>query len=119
MTALLPAERLDKLVKVCGLLSSSHDGERAAAALQASRIVKAAGLSWSDLLRQPIASTPRPEGRGTGWFDDVLLCQRHPGSLRPWETGFISSIGRLRRLTPKQRSTLAGIAATLRARGLR
>ena len=119
MTALLPAERLNKLAKVCELLASSHDGERAAAALQASRIVKAAGLSWSDLLQQPVAHAREPEDRGTDWFSDVRLCQRHLGSLRPWETGFISSVGRLRSLTPKQRSTLVGIAAALRARGLR
>ena len=39
-----------RLVKVLGMLGSDHAGERAAAALQASRILKEAGLTWHDVL---------------------------------------------------------------------
>lgn len=35
--------------KVCGLLGSEHDGERAAAALKATEILKAAGMNWGDI----------------------------------------------------------------------
>ena len=35
--------------KVCGLLASSHDGERAAAALKATAMLRAAGMSWAQV----------------------------------------------------------------------
>jgi hypothetical protein len=44
------ADKRDKLIKVLGLLGSSHDGERANAAQQAERIRKEAGLSWGDIV---------------------------------------------------------------------
>ncbi len=40
----------DKFRKVCGLLSSDHDGERATAARMATDILKAANLTWDDVL---------------------------------------------------------------------
>jgi hypothetical protein len=43
-------DKRNKLIKVLGMLGSSHDGERANAALQAERIRKEAGLTWSDIL---------------------------------------------------------------------
>lgn len=43
-----------KLVKVLGLLGSSHAGERANAAEHASRMLKEAGLTWYDVLRVEI-----------------------------------------------------------------
>lgn len=46
MTAALD---LDRLRKVCGLLGSEHHGERAAAGLRATSMLRAAGKSWSDI----------------------------------------------------------------------
>jgi len=43
-------DKRDKLIKVLGMLGSSHDGERASAAQQAERIRKEAGLTWGDIL---------------------------------------------------------------------
>ena len=40
---------LDRLRKVCGLLGSEHDGERAAAALRATAMLRDAGRSWADI----------------------------------------------------------------------
>ena len=40
----------DKLAKVCGLLASSHDGERSAASYWASAILKEAGWTWRELI---------------------------------------------------------------------
>ena len=58
-------DRLDKakLCKVLGLLTSSHEGERAAAALKASEMLRAAGLSWSELLTPNGKAAPEPPPR--------------------------------------------------------
>lgn len=40
---------LDKFRKVCGLLTSEHDGERATAARMATDILKQRGLTWADV----------------------------------------------------------------------
>jgi hypothetical protein len=39
-----------RLVRVLGMLGSNHPGERDAAALMATRMVKEAGLTWYDIL---------------------------------------------------------------------
>ena len=40
---------VDLFRKVAGLLGSDHDGERAAAALKATTMLRAAGRSWADV----------------------------------------------------------------------
>jgi hypothetical protein len=53
MTARSPVSdrgAMDRSVKVCGMFGSSHDGERANAALKADSIVRGMGQSWTDLL---------------------------------------------------------------------
>ena len=39
-----------KLAKICGLLSSSHEGERLAAANKANQLLKKLRLTWYDIL---------------------------------------------------------------------
>lgn len=50
MSAILPAALRVRLVKICARMGSEHDGERAAAALLASRLLHTAGLSWEDVI---------------------------------------------------------------------
>ena len=50
---------LEKFSKVCGLLSSNHDGERAAAALKATAMINDAGLTWEHVARKG-ATRPQP-----------------------------------------------------------
>ncbi len=40
---------LARFRKIAGLLASEHDGERAAAALKATAMLRAAGRSWADV----------------------------------------------------------------------
>lgn len=40
---------VERFRKVLGMLGSNHDGERAAAALKASEMLKAAGKSWGEV----------------------------------------------------------------------
>jgi len=64
MTAPLTPDQRQKLVKLLGLLSSDHSGERDAAGLAAQRLVTNAGASWSDVINPPALPSwrqPQPE----------------------------------------------------------
>jgi hypothetical protein len=126
MTApLSPAERT-RLVGILGMLGSDHDGERAAAAALASRLVREKGLSWSDLIadgggRQGgHAGASGGPGPGATWQASLSQCLRHLPALSGWEADFCLSLSNRRKgLTPGQVTKLAQVAAELTARGLR
>jgi hypothetical protein len=116
MNASVPRE---KLAAVLGMLGSDHDGERAAAALIASRIVREAGLSWRELLvetssRDEVGSTEQQPATPTRaephWREMLAAARRRPELLTEWESRFLSSIAWQRSLSPKQRAILAEIA---------
>ena len=54
---LLDLERLANILERCG---SDHDGERAAAALLASKMVRGHGLRWADIVTPSTPSAPTP-----------------------------------------------------------
>ena len=123
--ALSPAER-NRLVGILGRLGSEHDGERAAAGLLASRMLRDRGLSWEDLIaagnaRQAgHAGASAGPGAGAAWQASLGQCLRHLGALSGWEADFCLSLSARRKaLTPAQAAKLAQIAADLTARGLR
>ena len=62
----LPPATATRLAKVCGLLGSDHDGERASAAYQATKILRAAGMTWADIVApaRPAAPPPRSPNYG-------------------------------------------------------
>ena len=52
-----------RLAKLCGLLGSDHDGERASAALMATKLLKMNDMTWSDLVHRamlPVPVAPEP-----------------------------------------------------------
>lgn len=51
---------LDQFVKICGLLGSEHDGERAAAAHRAQDMLTKANLTWRDVIVSPTRQKPAP-----------------------------------------------------------
>ncbi len=111
-----PAERT-RLIGVLGRLGSDFDGERAAAGLLATRLLKSTGLTWEEVLVPRLASNqghaqPQPD-RG----DDLGLCLRHLDELTGWESNFVLSLSTVRGRSPKQVAVLQRIAETLRARG--
>lgn len=121
---LSPAER-NRLVAILGRLGSDYDGERAAAALLASRLLRDRGLCWDDLIQAVGGARQTSGGAQSGqsaWppgQDNLTTCLRWLGELSPWETGFVLDLRRKRRpLTPAQAAKLAQIADALRARGL-
>ncbi|MGY4800160.1 hypothetical protein [Teichococcus aerofrigidensis] len=78
MSALTPATR-ERLVKILGLLGSDIDGERAAAALAAHRLIQKSGTTWEALLATsfvsvaPVPPPPRPSSRKHRGFSESGL----------------------------------------------
>ena len=107
MSALSISDRT-KLAKLLGMLSSDHVGERAAAALAASRFVQSRNLTWSDVVKPPPSETRQPES-GT-WRQTVDRCLQRKGSLRVWELEFLCSLPSFPRLSAKQKAVLRDIA---------
>ena len=86
---------IDRLTKVCGMFGSDHEGERAAAASVADRLLRQHGLSWADVLwAKPSRSTTEDQ-------IDFVLCHGE-GILDPWQEGFLRGIQGRQFLTKKQ-----------------
>ena len=118
----VPADVVDRLAKVAGLLGSDHDGERSAAAFRASTILHAAGLTWRELVEAagPRSVERKPERQhdaaGT-WYDRTHACLYSRAALTDWERKFLLSLasrGPGRRPSEKQLAILAEIYAKVR-----
>jgi hypothetical protein len=106
--ALAPVDR-DRLARLLGMLGSDHLGEVANAGRLADKLVRAAGLTWHDIL-SPAANDRRFPERNPPWRATVAECLRRPGSLRRWEHSFLDSLTGFPRLSAKQRNCLDLIA---------
>jgi hypothetical protein len=102
MTALLGPRTADRLAKLCGMFGSDHDGERAAAAQMADRLVKQHGLRWSDVISVPSTSSSST----TCASEKIAFALRNLGALSMWERGFIYSVKDKQKLSPKQLAVL-------------
>jgi hypothetical protein len=117
----------DKLVKILRMFSSDHDGEVAAAARRAHKLVRDRSLDWDDLIiatgrnsQSRQAEPPPPTGNDEA--DLIHRCAERPHCLTAWENEFIANISESivewGRLTPKQRSVLDRIVNKLKVRGV-
>lgn len=104
-----------KLTKVCGLLASDLDGERSAAAWQATKILRSHGLTWADVL-QPALPAPSPvvRVRQPPHSAAVQFALQHAARLSAWERQFLQDIARRWQLSPKQADILNRIVFQLR-----
>ena len=93
---------LDRLAAILARLDSPYDGERAAAALLASREVRRLGLSWRELL----APSPPPS---LPWGDLVAHCQQQPALLTTWEVDFLADLRGFKVISDRQRARLMQI----------
>jgi len=104
---------LGRLAKVCCLFASNHVGERAAAAHKADEIVRAAGLTWPDILNTEPAGASKfqsPPPRNALTPGGILA--RHGNKLSAWEKGFlVSLVRRPCRMSPRQAEILEEIRA--------
>ncbi len=105
-----------KLVAILGMLASDFPGERSAAGLLASRMLRDRGLQWSDLIAEPETSWSR-DYVSAEWHADLAFAHRHVLLSSMWERQFICSIAGRDGLSIKQRKCLARIADALRAKG--
>lgn len=115
MPDLTPEERT-RLIGILGRLGSDYDGERAAAGLLASRLLKDHSLTWEDLL----GNVPRREAprRNQACNQGLGLCLRHIERLTEWEQQFCRSVANRTQLSPKQNEIIGKIVVKLRAWGL-
>lgn len=101
----------DRLVKLLGLLGSDHDGERANAAAAADRLVRAAGLTWRDLILPELPqSVRRPAVK-----DALAFVLARQSLLTAWERKFcVSLYTQHSAATDKQAAILAQIVEKCR-----
>ena len=95
---------LHKLARICGMFGSAHDGERAAAAALADRLVRDAGLSWGDVIRMPVAQLkrdPLPDNQAE-WRSMVTACLERRDLFTEWEWAFLTNILSFRKISEKQ-----------------
>jgi hypothetical protein len=110
--ALSPADRA-KLAKLMALTTSDQPGERDNAVTFANRIIKRAGLSWTDLILAPEPERlPSPVGR-RDWRVVVHECLGRTWMATEWERGFLRNISSQSRISAPQRTTLNQIARKL------
>jgi hypothetical protein len=114
MNAPLPPAVAELLARICGMMGSDHDGERAAAALQASRLLQRHGLTWRDVLLPPAATYSPPQPPHVAAAERVLRQANH---LNDWEVGFLRGIMAQPSLSPKQAVRLDHIICKLRRGG--
>jgi hypothetical protein len=50
------ADTIERLARIAGMLGSAHEGERATAAEMASAMLKAMGLTWSEVIRRGLGA---------------------------------------------------------------
>lgn len=126
----LPDSQRARLAKLCGLLASDHEGERANAAAQASRIINESGTTWRDVVdaafrapvpvvvsRQP-AVRRRQKGRALfdGHAEAVEWTLACGAALSDEEREFLNSIRGVDTLCPRQQRTLTRLLANVMRR---
>jgi antibiotic biosynthesis monooxygenase (ABM) superfamily enzyme len=121
MSAILSATDRDRLLKVLRLLGSDQIGERSAAAMMASRMVRDRGLDWEALLqpvgglayRSPTAQSTRAPATNDArrWHRQIFFLLDREESLTAWEVSFVRSAAVRGRLTPRQVEVLVQIHA--------
>lgn len=89
---MMRSDAMARLRKVCGLLASDQPGERSAAALKATAMLKAAGMTWEDV---DLGAAPLARVYADAAMVD--LYQRLLDSERARTSQMSEEIGRLKR----------------------
>jgi hypothetical protein len=110
-SALLDPDAADRLRKLCGMLGSEHDGERAAAGLKADQLVRQLGLTWADVIAPPIAGDTPPicawRAGESDWQRMARFCHVRQGQLSLRDRDFIRTMLEWRGVpSPKQQPWL-------------
>ena len=114
--AALPRDEINRLIKVLGLLGSTYDGERVAAAERATAILKKHGATWSDVIDRSPPNDPNDEIDldviPDDGMDDATLCAYanaflagdEAGDFDLGDTSFIRDLVRANHWTARQRT---------------
>ena len=106
-------ERLSAMLALAESDQNPQDGERVAAIAAAERLLARHNLRLRDLA----APTPPPPSAAPappmGWRAVLHRCLQRSHRLSPWETKFLTSLGRFRRPTQRQLEVLRDIAERL------
>ena len=109
----LPSTVRDRLTKLLGMTQSSHDGEALNAMRLANRTLAENRITWREVLGTTTAIIASlPEEADDGWRSIARLCaERGVGVLTDWESNFVRSLHRFRRISSKQQAVLLRCAA--------
>lgn len=92
-----------RLIRLLGMLGSAFDGERANAAALADKLVRAAGMTWSDVVsgvqQRGHYTPPPPPTSIAGKVDFIFKAKVH---LTDWEVTFLSDLRSRSKLSEKQ-----------------
>jgi len=113
----LDATAAARLVKLLGMTGSDYDGEALAAIRKANDLLKAAGMTWGDI----IAVEPEPATAPGTWQEPfsveeaVVICLELVESpLSEWHIRFLHGIYGRQNLTEKQAAQLERIVSVCR-----
>jgi hypothetical protein len=108
-----------RLAKLLGMLGSDHDGEVVAAAKQAERLRRKAGITWAEIVvpAKSLASRSDHLEWPETTTESIELCIEHADVLSGWDKKFLASIARRspNTLSEKQLSVLARMVRTIMA----
>jgi hypothetical protein len=96
MTAVLDRKAADRLAKLCGMFGSAHEGERAAAAQLADRMLRELGLTWPDVIAVPLAPDDPADDDEVSWEEALRCCLAHISQLDARSQSFVHSLARWR-----------------------
>ncbi|TDH57991.1 hypothetical protein E2C06_34945 [Dankookia rubra] len=122
MPGALKEKDATKLARLCGLLGSEHDGERANAAAFATRTLKAAGWTWDDLVGFAVRGSeakapPALPRRGLSPQGQLRWLEANSEWCSAWEAEFARSVaGQRHPLTARQIAKLAEVFGRVMAR---
>jgi hypothetical protein len=110
---------VDKLAKICGMLGSAHEGERAAAAAKATELLTSMKLTWSSVISKAFgegnALAPVVQNGGANLWHMEYCCRllrEKRQHLSKWEIEFVISLSRrVAPVTAKQAYRLRQIGA--------
>lgn len=97
---------VDRFRKVCGLLGSDQDGERSAAALKATEMLKAAGKSWEQVGLGAV--TPPRDAEGAAYRATAELYRKLLDDERSRNSRLEGTIGKLKAEVNKLQQRAAG-----------
>jgi len=113
------AAELEKLIKVLGLLESPHAGERAAAGLKATELLRSLNMTWAQIINPKPNQLALPDANKTprsGIRSELALLRANLDLLNFWERDFVFNLGRFRRLSPKQQTVVDRLILKVRRR---